>query len=296
MPLAGRLTAKCAALMARVLTTANRNAAERFARWYGRKTIQHPNYVGPIEWERTIHTRFDMTMRVRFQEALGRALILNSVYEPEVTDRVKATLKPGDVFIDVGANMGYFTLLGSRLVGPDGLVIAFEPSIYNLPHLASNIALNRCRNVLLRAEAVTDHAALAKFSLPWPTNAGVASLGNGPSADLKTCFQSGYSLTATTSLDPVLQTLIPGRSVRLVKVDAEGHEPQVLQGMEELLRREKEIKVVCEVSPQCYSITDLWRYMANLGFKGEFYSSGRWQQMFDDHLPPGLCNAWFSRN
>jgi FkbM family methyltransferase len=262
--------------------------------WYGRQTIRHPNYVGPIDWESVVRTSFGMLVRAQFQESLGMRLILREEHEPELTERIKARLQPGDTFIDVGANIGYYTLLASHLVGGGGLVLAFEPSQPNLARLADNLTLNKCQNVLLYSVALSDADTVAKLSLPWHINYGVASLGNGPSSRGPDCFSQGYTLTATKPLDDLVSpTRFAGRLT--VKIDAEGHEPQVLKGMEKLLRESTDVCLACEVAPQCYPASDIYHFMSSLGFRGEFYDSGDWRSITPSRLPGKLCNAWFWR-
>jgi len=181
-----------------------------------------------MSWKCVVRTAFDMLMQAQFQESLGMKLILREQHEPELTHRIKESLRRGDGFIDVGANIGYYTLLASKLVGEDGLVLAFEPSPPNLARLADNLMLNRCNNVLLFSEALSDAGTDARLSLPWHINSGVASLGNGPSSNGEACFASGYTLTATTRLDDVLASLSISRPMRVVKIDAEGHEARIL--------------------------------------------------------------------
>jgi FkbM family methyltransferase len=290
-----RLTGGWASLTARALTRVNRNASRRFAAWYGKQTIRHPNYLGTITWDQVVRTNFGMLMRAQFQECIGRKLILREMHEPELTERIQGTLRAGDAFIDVGANIGYYTLLASRLVGEQGLVFAFEPSPANLARLAENVTLNGCRNVLLFSEALSDLESIGKLSLPWAINSGVASLGNGPSAE-EGCYANGFSLTATRRLDAILGPLQPKQPIRVVKIDAEGHEPQVLRGMETLLRSSPGMRVACEISPKSYSVDDLCGYLVALGFQGEFFEEARWRPIRSDRLPDRLCNAWFWRD
>src|SRR5438552_629440 len=105
------LTSACASLTARSCAAVSGNVARGFAEWYGRQTIRHPNYVGPISWKCVVRTAFDMLMQAQFQESLGMKLILREQHEPELTQRIKESLRRGDGFIDVGANIGYYTLL-----------------------------------------------------------------------------------------------------------------------------------------------------------------------------------------
>jgi FkbM family methyltransferase len=295
MPSIRGLTSRFASLAARLSCTVSGDAARRFASWYGRQAISHPNYLGPIAWERVVPTPWAMLMRAQFQESLGRKLILRETHEPELTQRIQENLRRGDLFVDVGANIGYYTLLASRLVGEEGLVLAFEPSPSNLARLADNLVLNRCQNVLLFSEALSDREGAAKLSLPWAINSGVCSLGNGPSTHGDECFRNGYTLAATRRLDDVLASVAPGRRVGVVKIDAEGHEPQVLRGMGELLRTCPDVRVACEVAPASYPVATLVGYLDRLGFQGEAFWGGRWHRITSDGWPEGLFNCWFWR-
>ena len=89
-------------------------------------------------------------------DMIGRRIFLFGVWEPEMTAYVEATLRPGGVFIDVGANIGYYSMLASRLVGPSGSVVAIEPSPTNFSELKRNIALNHALNIRAIDMAVGD--------------------------------------------------------------------------------------------------------------------------------------------
>lgn len=220
-------------------------------------------------------------------------LILDGIHEPEISHRLLNVLTPGSVFIDAGANLGYYTLLASKAVGDEGLVLAFEPSPSNLSNLGRNLSLNQARNVLVFSEALSDHAGVAKLSLPWYFNTGVCSLGKGPSAD--GTFASGFTLTGLRSLDQVLECLKLDRPVKLIKIDVEGHEPNVVRGMERLLRSSTEIEIVCELSPESYSVVDFLNYMRALRFNAECWIDGAWRPIPMTSPPQTLCNAWFTK-
>ena len=96
-------------------------------------------------------------------------------------------------------------------------------------------------------------------------------------------------------VEAVLASVPLDRPVSVVKIDAEGHEPQVLRGMEKVLRTSPGIRVACEISPQSYPVADLCAYLSSLGFQGEYYRVGQWHRITPDHLPDILCNAWFWR-
>ena len=78
-------------------------------------------------------------------EAVGLPLALARAWEPHVTAEIESALKPGKWFLDVGANIGYFTLLGAARVGSAGRVFAFEPNPGNVRQLRYNVRQQRLR-------------------------------------------------------------------------------------------------------------------------------------------------------
>jgi FkbM family methyltransferase len=130
-------------------------------------------------------------------------------------------MQPGDVFLDIGAHTGFFTLLGSRLVGPEGTVIAFEPLPRNVHFLRVHLATNDINNVRIVEAAVSDSAGEALFS-------------EGPNSYTGELSRDGHIKVRTVTLDDLLANrLIPSASV--VKVDVEGAELAVLRGAARLL-------------------------------------------------------------
>ena len=75
-------------------------------------------------------------------------------------------LSPGDVLFDIGANIGFFTVLGARLVGDHGFVVAFEPVPENALQLKRNVQLNNFRHVMVVEAAISDELGTASFALP----------------------------------------------------------------------------------------------------------------------------------
>lgn len=154
----------------------------------------------------------------------GGGSVYFDLVEPEQTSRFAETLKKGDIFFDVGANVGYYTVLGSRLVGTSGLVVAFEPSARNLAHLYNHIEINKLENVRLIASACSDEISLAAFSAGPNTAMGhltePGSNGDTPAKNLM--------LVPTVTLDAVTERL--GVVPDVLKIDVEGAELAVLNG------------------------------------------------------------------
>lgn len=130
---------------------------------------------------------------------------------------------PGSVVFDVGANVGFYTLLASILVGPRGRVFAFEPVPCNLFYLKKHLELNRISNVAVIEAAVSDKR-------------GVASLALGPSGSMAHFSPQGSISSETCCLDELLDAgAVP--APQHIKIDVEGAEFLVLSGARSLLTR-----------------------------------------------------------
>ncbi len=160
-------------------------------------------------------------------------------YEPFETEILKREARPGQVVVDAGANIGYYTLVLARAVGERGRVFAFEPVGSNLRLLETNVELNAYENVTLVQKAVTDRTGLAQIHL---------STVCGGDHTLYVAGKHWPSVTVeTTSLDDYFRSY-PGK-IDLVKMDVEGAEGYVLRGMERELDANREMKIITEFWP-----------------------------------------------
>src|SRR5262249_38224168 len=116
------------------------------------RLLQHDKGV------RTIMTRHGFRLHVELGDWLGRHVYVTGDYEPTTSRIVAALLQPGNIMVDVGANIGYFSLLASHAVGPCGKVFAFEPLPRTREQLARNLRINRAENVVVFEEAVCNQA------------------------------------------------------------------------------------------------------------------------------------------
>lgn len=139
-------------------------------------------------------------------------------------------LNEGDVAIDIGANVGTYTLQMSKLVGPTGRVFAFEPTSETFELLTSNVQRSPNRNVSLFNTAVSAEAAFADLSVRFEER--------GYSAYYKARIVPAASVsTRSVFCCPIDSFAIP-RRVALLKIDVEGHEVEVVKGMLRLLERD----------------------------------------------------------
>ncbi len=131
-----------------------------------------------------IEVRIPLSQKLIVSEkdcGLGMMLRTKSVYEPVQTKLFLDVLKPGMTVFDIGANIGYYSVLASKSVGPQGKVYAFEPDPANLKLLEKNLALNNCHNVKLLPYAAGEKNSTATLYLdeanPGESNLGTKSSG-----------------------------------------------------------------------------------------------------------------------
>jgi FkbM family methyltransferase len=153
--------------------------------------------------------------------------------EPELID-VTRWLRPGDWVVDVGANVGRYTCHMSRCVGPTGRVLAFEPIPESFALLTANVYASGATNVSLFNIALSSASGMVSMTVPYHDH-----------TRLNNYYQAHIAPTGDYQVVCMPLDVIPvlGR-VRLVKVDVEGHDLQVLEGMQSLLRRDCPLLIV----------------------------------------------------
>jgi FkbM family methyltransferase len=168
-------------------------------------------------------------------------------YEPATITCLVEHLRPGQTFVDVGANHGYFTVVAARLVGPTGRVFAFEPNPPVFEQLSEHVARNRLTNVTTERTALASRdGALELFVSACAGNSGLSSITPGSHA-----FTSG-SLDRDSRVQVRATTFDRWRQERgldridLMKIDVEGAETLVLQGMTETLASAPPARIICE--------------------------------------------------
>lgn len=178
---------------------------------------------------------------------IGREIFLTKQYEPHVTRMLRSLLRSGDTFVDIGANLGYFTLLAARLVGDRGAVIAFEPNPENCRLLRRSLAQNGIRNVHLHEKAVAESAQRLSFS-----TSSLHSNARILRPEELHGHEEWYDQVEAIALDDILGDLVA--EIALIKIDIEGAEPRAWQGMQALLQRHRPI-ILTEYSPDLIRAT-----------------------------------------
>jgi FkbM family methyltransferase len=180
-------------------------------------------------------------MKVNARDLIQQTVLLEGVWDPSLTGFIESSLGPGDVFIDVGAHVGYFTLLASRQVGPAGAVLSIEPNPLALSQLEQNVARSHLPNVLVEHTACGDSTDRVRLHLHTESNSSMASLSSANAT-------GGLAVEVPcTTLDQLIRRRGLTR-VDLVKIDVEGAELAVLRGMSTIMRELRPV-IVLELEP-----------------------------------------------
>jgi FkbM family methyltransferase len=159
-------------------------------------------------------------------------------------------VRPGTVVYDIGANVGFYTLLAAKLCGPAGKVHAFEPAPANLACLRRHLQVNRVANVQVHECALADRSGYDQFEI----NDGCYTGKLGIRGALEVRVESLDHLLASSALDPA----------GVVKIDVEGAEHQVLLGAESFFRQRKPVLFLAthgaSVHADCLDLLSSWGY------------------------------------
>lgn len=167
-------------------------------------------------------------------------LFLKGIHDPVETELVKRILKEGDVVIDIGAHIGYYTLLFAKAVGPCGRVFAFEPAPESFSLLRRNVENNKYHNVSLIQAAVCD------------TNGRMFLFLSGQDPVDHRIYDPGDGRTPVEiealRLDDYLED--KASTVSFIKMDIQGAEVAAMRGMNNILRENSDIKMLVEFWPR----------------------------------------------
>ncbi|MFJ2743604.1 FkbM family methyltransferase [Streptomyces sp. NPDC087440] len=255
---------------------------------------------------RVVEARFDARFAVDTRDLIQRYIHLFGVWEPHMTAWLKSRLGPGDVLVDVGANIGYFTVLGSRLVGSTGRVVAIEASPVFHRRVLQHLDLNGCENVRAINGAVADTTKPLTFVLASSNNMGANSIVpyDGPA-------ESAFTMDAR----PLPDLLEPDElaRARVIKIDVEGAEGSVIRGLGPVLGQlRQDVEIAVEVTPERMvklgdSLEELLETMREHGFHTyrlpSDYKSESYPPAMGHPVPPtrlrepivGECELVFSR-
>ena len=179
-----------------------------------------------------------------------RAYALARVHEESTTELFKKVVKEGDVVVDLGANLGYFTLLAAKLVGRRGKVYAFEPEPTNYNYLLKNIELNGYDNVLAIPKAASDKSGKVKLYI-CPYDSGHHTINQyGGIKAYKPDFagdRKDFVEIETVTLDEFFKGT--KQPISVIKMDVEGAEMLALSGMDRVVKESENLKMFVEFFP-----------------------------------------------
>lgn len=157
----------------------------------------------------------------------GQQLIERGEYEAAMATVLDRYVFPGAVFVDLGANEGYFSILASKSGGPTGKVYAIEPQARCQEVIRENCRLNQCANVSIIPVAVSDHAGQLILNLHPATNTGATSIWRTARSSIRTSLVECMTLHAALDAEKI-------NAVHLLKIDIEGAEYEAVLGSPEV--------------------------------------------------------------
>ncbi len=201
---------------------------------YRRKAVK---FITP-EWKQVRYQGqvFDILLDPK-NGFIDTTIYVQGVYEDDILSLIASHLKPGDVFVDIGANIGQHTLFAACLVGATGKVIAFEPNKTVAKQLRKSIEKNNFKMITLKEVGLGSKKEDLNLFIP-QGNAGGASISpyNKDTISQKIYLEKGDSLLKNKE------------KISFIKIDTEGYELEVINGLQEVLKTKKPI-VLFEYSP-----------------------------------------------
>jgi FkbM family methyltransferase len=198
----------------------------RLAPWKAGKVRALRTYHDHVGWRphrSIVRTKFGAKMDVTLPDTVAGTIYATRAWEPCITEYISRGLKPGDTFVDVGANIGYYSLLASKIVGPTGSVVAIEASPMIFGRLRRNLEINDSSNVRAINVAASDRKGTLTTYL-----ADAINLGHSTTV-AELAAREGQQQEAQVPADTIEHLV--GRSLftaRFIKIDVEGAELSVL--------------------------------------------------------------------
>lgn len=220
----------------------------RFAPWTAGKLGLFNAVAEHLWWLETrveAMTRFGDVLQVDASDIVGKHIYYFGVWEPNLTNWISRRLGPGQMLIDVGANVGYYSLLASRLVGPSGHVVAIEALPQTAEILRQNLRRNDARNVRTVNAAAWDKQESLKIFVRQEGPSGATTLMSN--------WADQWHLRRQVDIEAEpLATLLSAKEIetaRIIKIDVEGAEWHVVSEMTSWLERTSpDIEIAIEIS------------------------------------------------
>lgn len=215
-------------------------------------------YINGLHWYLDPVSNFGLRL-LKFQE-----------YESDITNIIENVLNENDVFVDLGANEGYFSVLASRKIGSKGVVYSIEPQTRMWEVLNKNINKNHLTNIVVLPYLVSDECKTSDIVLS-------PNINSGSSSAVKSTRNNFWEVETLDSI--TLDQLFFHRNteIKLIKIDIEGFELFALKGAKKLLENHLIKNIIIEVHPEqlnalnqnvseIYEILELNGYRENNGY------------------------------
>lgn len=206
----------------------------------------------------------NLKMKLDLDEWIQQHIYFLGYFEPRGIRYIKNQLYEGEVFVDIGANVGAYSLVASGLVGRSGKVIAFEPASKSFLRLSKNISMNGLTNIIPERKAVLDKNSQIELYISNRHNMGMSSIFHHDS-------ESGISeKVEAISLDDYAEKKnIPRISV--IKIDIEGSEMLALRGMGKIIENFRP-RILIELKEETltesgYQVNDIEEYLIHSGYE-----------------------------
>lgn len=226
------------------------------------------NLVTRVSWSNNktffANSFFNLKFLCDPKDLIDNRIYFFGIWEPNLSRWILNQLNPGDVFIDIGAHIGYFSSIASKLVGKDGKVVAFEASPQTFKRLKETIDLNNLSNIRVENIAILEtEGTVSLFS--------AQSFNTGAFTILKKPNQISLATVNALPLNKSLTNEEISRA-RLIKIDVEGAELSVIKSLTPILKYfSKDLEIVVEISPsrlaeQGFSVDLLMEIFEGEGF------------------------------
>jgi FkbM family methyltransferase len=224
-----------------------------------------------------IISRIIFTVKIRSKLGFDLLIFPNSLQDQSFLDSrnledqsiVKeiSSLNKNGVFIDIGANIGFYSLMASLQVGPEGKVFSFEPSPREYWRFLYNIIENKATSIIPFNIGIADKSQLVDFCIS-ETHTGLNKIVGDNNLSV-----SGRTIKVPMmKLDDVIDHYNIREDIDLVKIDIEGAELFALQGMQNLLRNNKIRRIIIEITPELfagynYCKNDVYDFLGSFSYK-----------------------------
>jgi FkbM family methyltransferase len=206
-------------------------------------------------------------MLLNINDRIQRRMFVKKSHEPETEIHLKNFLATSKSFLDIGANVGYFTLM-AKATNPQIKVFSFEPNPNNVRKIEENINLNQFQDITLSSSCVSDMAGEVSFSVPPVNESGWGRITN----DHLPLDNFTHITTKSITIDQLINENYFGKHIPdLVKIDVEGNEFKILKGAKDFLKNHSAILCI-ELNEPCLldcgsSSDEIIGYLKDFGYK-----------------------------